>query len=105
VKSPVFVNNALESQRVNLLIVVEETFEFQDGTLHLVPAVPFEVADRARLRQGDQLELRRPDGAIISTKLYSFDWGVPSHGKIGLGLNKPITKTDIPAGTEVWKVG
>jgi hypothetical protein len=86
-------------------MIVEETFELSDGALHLVPAVPFEVADRAHLKQGDQLELRRPDRTVITTKLYCFDFGVPSHGKIGLGLNRPLTKADISVGTEVWKVG
>ena len=88
---------------VSLLIVVEETFELSDGVLHLAPGVPFEVTDRAHLKQGDQLELRRPDGTVITTNVF-FDFHVPSHGKIGLGL-KALTKADIPAGTEVWKVG
>jgi len=29
----------------------------------------------------------------------------PSNGTIGLGLGKPLTKKDIPVGTEIWKVG
>jgi hypothetical protein len=89
---------------VSLLVVVEDTFELSDGALHLAPAVPFEVADRAHLKQGDQLELRRPDGTVITAKLHSFDFLVPSHGKIGLGLSQPLTKADVPVGTEVWKV-
>ena len=86
------------------LIVVEETFELKDGTLHFAPAVPFAVTDRARLKPGDQLELRRPDGTIVRTRLQSFDFLVPSHEKIGICVNKPLTKADIPVGTEVWKV-
>jgi hypothetical protein len=89
---------------VSLLIVVAETFEFQDGTLHFAPAVPFAVAEQAHLKQGDQLELRRPDGTSVRTKLHCFDFLVPSREKIGLCVNKPLTKADIPAGTEVWKV-
>jgi len=89
---------------VSLLLVVEETFELSDGALHLAPGVPFEVADRAHLRPGDQVELRRPDGTVITTSLYCFDRFVPSYGKIGLGLGKPLTQADIPVGTEVWKV-
>jgi hypothetical protein len=89
---------------VNLLIVVAETFEFQDGTLHFAPAVPFAVAEKAYLKQGDQLELRRPDGTSVRTNLHCFDFLVPSREKLGLCVNKPLTKADIPAGTEVWKV-
>jgi hypothetical protein len=83
---------------------VEETFELSDGALHLAPAVPSDVVDPAHLKQGDQLELRRPDGTVITAKLHCFDFLVPSQGKIGLGLSKPLTKTDIPVGTEVWQV-
>jgi hypothetical protein len=89
---------------VSLLIVVTETFEFQDGTLHFAPAVPFAVAEEAHLRQSDQLELRRPDGTSVRTRLHCFDFLVPSREKIGLCVNKPLTKADIPTGTEVWKV-
>ncbi len=70
----------------------------------MAPAVPLEVADRVHLKQGDELELRRPDGTVITTKLHSFDFLAPSHGKIGLALSRPLTKADIPNGTEVWKV-
>nr|MBI3477235.1 hypothetical protein [Acidobacteriota bacterium] len=87
---------------MSLLIVVAETFEFQDGTLHLAPAVPFAIVEN--LKQGDQLELLRPDGTSVKTRLHCFDFLVPSREKIGLCLNKPLTKADIPAGTEVWTV-
>ena len=89
---------------MSLLIVVAETFEFQDGTLHFAPAVPFAVAEEAHLRQGDQLELRRPDGTSVRTRLHCFDFLVPSREKIGVCVNKPLIKADIPTGTEVWKV-
>ena len=69
---------------MSLLIVVAETFEFQDGTLHFAPAVPFAVAEKAHLKQGDQLELRRPDGTSVRTRLHCFDFLVPSREKIGL---------------------
>jgi hypothetical protein len=89
---------------VSLLIVVDETFEFQDGTLHLSPALSVAVVESECLRQGDQLEIRPPDGTTIRTRLHCFDLLTPSRGKVGLCLNKPLTKADIPIGTEVWKV-
>lgn len=89
---------------MSLLIVVEDTFDLPDGALHLTPSVPFELVDRVRLKQGDQLELHRPDGTVITAKLHCFDFLVPSQGKIGLGLSKPLTKADVPVGTQVWKV-
>jgi hypothetical protein len=63
-----------------------------------------DVVDRVHLKQGDQLELRRPDGTEITAKLHCFDFLVHSQGKIGLGLSKPLTKAAIPVGTEVWKL-
>ena len=87
---------------MNLLIVVTEIFEFQDGTLHFAPAVPFAVADGAHLKQGDRLELRRPDGSVVATTLLGIDRFSPSNGTVGLCLGKPLTKSDIPVGTEIW---
>jgi hypothetical protein len=87
------------------LIVVSDIFEFQDGTLHFSPAIPIPTADRVRLRAGDQLELRRSDGSIIKTTLYGIDRFSPSNGMVGLVLSKPLSKIDIPVGTEIWKVG
>jgi len=104
-RTPDYVNNARESPPVNLLIVVADTFEFKDGTLHFAPALPHEVAEQVQLKQGDELELRRPDGTTVRTRLYGLDFLTPSHGRMGLSVNKPLTKADVPVGTEVWKVG
>jgi len=89
---------------VSFLLVIEETFEFQDGTLHFAPAVPFAVADAAQLKQGDKLDLKRPNGTSVRTRLHCFDFLVPSRGNVGICVNAPLTKADIPAGTEVWKI-
>lgn len=86
---------------MRLLLVVNDVFEFKDGTLHFSPLV--EVADLAGLKVGDRLKLRKPDGTTIQTTLYGFDWPSPMRGQCGLSLNKPLMKTDIPIGTEIWK--
>jgi hypothetical protein len=88
---------------VRLLIVVDDTFEFQDGTLHISPLVAISALEG--VKAGCPLELRRPDGTTIRTTLCGLDWPSPMCGKLGLSVNKPLTKTDIPAGTEIWKVG
>jgi len=87
------------------LIVVGDVFKFRDGTLHFTPTVPFAVADHLRLKVGDNLELRRPDGSIIKTTLLGIDVFSPSHWTVGLSLGKPLGKSDVPVGTEIWKVG
>lgn len=90
---------------MNLLIIVADAFDFKDGSLHLAPALPYEVVEQSQLKQGDELELRRPDGTKVRTRLHSWDMLTPSHGKVGLCVSPPLTKADVPIGTEVWKVG
>jgi hypothetical protein len=87
------------------IIVVSDVFEFQDGTLHFSPTVPLSMIDRVHLKAGDELELRRPDGTVVKTTLHALDWPAPFNGKLGLCLDMLLTKTDIPVGTEVWKMG
>ncbi|HZQ17618.1 MAG TPA: hypothetical protein VFA90_02770 [Terriglobales bacterium] len=87
---------------MKLLIVVEDIFEFKDGTLHFSPFVA--IAELKEVKAGDRLELRRPDGTTIHTTLYGFDRASsPVRGQWGLSVNKPLTRADIPIGTEVWK--
>jgi len=87
---------------VKLLLVVDDIFEFQDGTLHFSPLVA--IPTLQGLKAGDPLELRRPDGTTIRTMLYAFDWPSPMRGQLGLSVNVPLTKADIPVGTEIWRV-
>ena len=86
---------------MRLLLVVEDVFEFQDGTVHLSPLVAIPTLEG--LKAGDALELRRPDGTAIRTPLYGLDWPYPMRGQLGLSVNKPLTKADIPVSTEIWK--
>lgn len=86
---------------MKLLFVVEDVFEFQDGTVHLVPLVA--IPTLKGMKAGDALELRRPDGTAIRTTLFGFDQPSPMRGQLGLSVNKPLTKADIPVGTEIWK--
>jgi hypothetical protein len=60
---------------VRLLLVVDDLFEFKDGTLHFSPFVA--IAELKKVKAGDRLELRRPDGTTIQTTLYGFDWPSP----------------------------
>jgi len=90
------------------ILVVSDVFEFQDGSIHLAPSVPFAVVDHSsgdRLKAGDLVELRRPDGTKSETTLYGLDHFTPCRGTLGIALNKPITKADLPSGTEIWRVG
>ena len=88
---------------MRLLVVVDDTFEFQDGTLHFSPLVAIPALEG--VKAGDTLEVRRPDGITIRTTLYGLDWPSPMCGRMGLSVNKPLTKADIPVGTEIWRIG
>jgi hypothetical protein len=87
------------------LIVVSDVFEFLDGTLHFSPPMSIPAADRLRLKVGDHLELRRPNGTTIETTLLGIDRFSPSNGTLGLYLGEPFTKADVPVGTQIWRVG
>jgi hypothetical protein len=89
------------------LITVTDVFEIAGRGIFAAPAVPYALIDSGpgeRLRPGDQLELRRPDGSVARVKLCSLEWPSPSKGGLILNLGASITKADIPVGTEIWRV-
>lgn len=71
------------------LIVVNDVFALQDGILLFTPTVPFALADQLRLRSGDQLELRRPNGTVVQTTLFGVTTCSPSDGTVGISVNPP----------------
>lgn len=89
------------------LIVVAEVFEISGRCICPLPAVPPEVIAPVageRLRPGDSLELRRPDGTLFKTAiLYGLGWLNPKGGLV-IQLEPSITPDDLRAGTEIWKV-
>jgi len=86
------------------LIVVNDVFELTKGLLVFTPCVSFVLADDVRLRRGDRLDLRRPDGTVLQTTLYALGTSTPSDGTLAIGV-KPFSKADVPIGTEIWKLG
>jgi hypothetical protein len=87
------------------LTTVTDVFELSDGTLNVAPLVPIAICDQARLKPGDQLELRSPDGRILKAKLCQLGWLSPSKGALCIQLIPPVTKDDLSPGTQIWKVG
>lgn len=88
--------------------MVAEAFDLKEwGFTALVPSVPFaliEPSSGRRLKAGDSLELRKPDGTIAKAILHSLSWPAPSMDGLGLLLKPSITKADVPPGTEVWSI-
>ena len=86
------------------LIEVNDVFEFPHGLLVFLPPLPYTLVNEVRLRAGDHIELHRPDGTVLQTTLYALDRTKPSGGFTAISI-KPFTKADVPAGTEIFKVG
>jgi len=89
--------------RRRLLFAVSRTLEVK-GIVCIEPLVPFALLEGERLSKGDRLELRRPDGAVIQTTIYGLEWPYPSKGALIMTLPPQVKKTDVPEGTEIWKV-
>jgi hypothetical protein len=88
------------------LIVVTELFEIPARCICALPVVPYaliEPTQGERLKPGDQLELRRPDGNAIRVKLAGLGRPSPSKGGLIIQLGASISRGEIPIGTEIWK--
>lgn len=87
-----------------LLSKIEQVFQFNDLGCIIVPGIPTEIKNRCKLKVGDEIELRFPDGKVMSTKIASINMvcGTPSPPPIPLMLPKEIKKNEIEIGTEVW---
>jgi hypothetical protein len=85
------------------LFAITGTFEVK-GIVCVEPLVPFALCEGERLKKGDILELRKPDGSVVQTTLFGLEWPSPSRGALIMTLPPPLTKNDVPAGTEIWKM-
>ena len=84
-----------------LLFRIVDTFWLE--RVGLVVAVDAESAD-VRLRAGDPLELRRPDGSRIGTQVAAIPRARPNYPDrpFSFSLPRGVEKEDVPIGTEVW---
>ena len=59
------------------------------------------------LRAGDLLELRRPDGSRLETKVAAIPRLRPNYPDRPFSFSLPggVQKADVPVGTEVWTRG
>ena len=90
------------------LFVVESVFTIKGRGLG---AVGFKAEDYGslRLRSGDEVELRLPDGSSRHTTIVGVEYP-PSIKSIGAKPPDPtygiiladVTATDVPPGTEIW---
>lgn len=83
---------------------VEDVFDLKNSGCVVVPGIPVETADKAKIKAGDELELRFPDGTTMNTKVASLSFlsRTPETPPIPIALPKEYSKKDVPIGTELW---
>ena len=70
----------------------------------------FKIEQYGRFRKGDEVVLRRPNGSTIKTKIAGVEYPPsitwlekrPENPSYGILVEPPITRDDVPIGTEVW---
>jgi translation elongation factor EF-Tu-like GTPase len=84
-----------------LLSTVEDAFQITGRGVVVVPGIPRN--GDWRLKTGDALLLRRPDGTELETCVFGIEMASPPHPTgIPILLGQNVTKKDIPIGTELW---
>lgn len=84
-----------------LLFTVVDTFMIEKRGLVLAADVR---GDQVSLRVGESIELRRPDGSTVVSRVVGIARFVPYDPERTLDILLPpgISKEDVPAGTQVW---
>ncbi|HEX8493622.1 MAG TPA: hypothetical protein VF658_12315 [Pyrinomonadaceae bacterium] len=80
---------------------VADVFLLAQRGVIIVPDEPWGVS----LKAGDTLELRKPDGTFLITRVRGVEMSNPSRldGKAGILVGEAgLSKDDIPPGTEVF---
>lgn len=99
-----------------LLFVVEDFFTIKGRGITLLPGVrldehgPF-ANEEIIFKVGDKIELRRPDGTVLKTKIagvhlpsFKRTEGDPpeEHRYLWINFARQLERSDVPDGTEVW---
>ena len=83
------------------LFKIQETFHLQ--VIGLIVITDIKTKD-AKLKIGDEIELRFVDGSRLITRVESIPMECPYDPRrpFSFALPKDINKQDVPVGTEVW---
>jgi hypothetical protein len=81
---------------------VEDSFQITGRGCVIVPSKP--RSPKFQLRAKDRIQLRYPDGRIIETYIAAIEMvcGPKVKDRLAFLLPQPITKSDVPSGTEIW---
>lgn len=83
------------------LFKVEDVFSISGRGCVVVPAIPQGLD--FRIRANDPIELRTPDGRVLSTHIASIEIAKTAKGsRMVVMLPPDFGKEDVPKGTEVW---
>jgi hypothetical protein len=87
--------------RMLFKVIAQGTVNTREGrVMALFPPLTAEQA--GWVREGDALELRRPDGTLIGTRVRGlFQTMLGPH----IVLGRMLMMHEVPRGTEVWAVG
>ena len=88
---------------------VEDTFTISGRGVCLIG---LRYTQLGRLGKGDAVELKRPDGTCIRSEVAGVEWRATyaeprppmEERRFPVLLSPPLSKADIPIGTEVWLV-
>jgi hypothetical protein len=85
------------------LFTVEHALAIQGRGVALFPGIVPTAGEI--FRAGDPLELRRPDGSSVSTRVGSLELVSPPPKNLAVViLLRELCQADVPVGTEVWSV-
>jgi len=82
---------------------VEDSFQITGRGCVIVPSQP--RSPEFRLRAKDRIHLRYPDGRILETYIAAIEMICGPkvvRDRMAFLLPEPITKSDVPTGTEIW---
>jgi hypothetical protein len=87
---------------VRLLSIVTDCFALSGrSSVIVVPGIPRE--GDWRVKAGDLLKLKRPDGTTEETVVAGIEMASPPHPDfIPMLLGPGLTKETVPVGTEIW---
>jgi len=81
---------------------IEDVFQITGRGCVVVPGIPESRTD-LKIKVGDKVVLKRPDGSEVGTTICGIEMGNRSPSRfIPLLLGSEITKDMAPIGTELW---
>jgi hypothetical protein len=85
------------------LIIVEDVVVITRRGFFVMPGLPVDTLPY-KIRVGDKIELRRPNGSCISTVIAGIEQAKLIKGGSAYPLRQPesIRAVDVPIGTEIW---